>query len=104
MLAMLATIIVVAPLVAILVYLLNKGASSLNWEFFTQIPKPVGEDGGGMANAIVGSGVMLALASLMGVPIGIGAGIYLAELWRQARGWETWSALPPTCSMAFLRS
>jgi phosphate transport system permease protein len=81
-LAVLATLLVVAPLVAIFVYLLYKGASSLNLAFFTQIPKPVGEAGGGMANAIVGSGVLLGIASLIGVPIGIGGGIYLAEFGR----------------------
>ena len=81
-LAVVSTILVVAPLVAIFVYLLYKGASSLNLAFFTQIPKPVGEAGGGMANAIVGSGILLALGSLLGVPVGIGAGIYLAEFGR----------------------
>jgi len=81
-LAILSTILVIAPLLAILGYLIYKGASSLNLAFFTQIPKPVGEDGGGMANSIVGSGVVLALASLMGVPIGIAAGVYLAEFGR----------------------
>src|SRR5215470_11805883 len=70
-LAVLSTILVVAPLVAIFVYLLYKGASSLNLAFFTQVPKPVGETGGGMANAIVGSGILLALSSLLGVPVGI---------------------------------
>jgi phosphate transport system permease protein len=80
--AILSTILVIAPLMAIFVYLLYKGASSLNLAFFTQIPKPVGETGGGMANAIVGSGILLALGSLLGVPIGIGAGIYLAEFGR----------------------
>jgi phosphate transport system permease protein len=78
-LAILATLIVVAPLVAIFVYLLYKGASSLNLDFFTKVPKPVGESGGGMANAIVGSGILLAIASIIGIPIGIGAGIFLAE-------------------------
>jgi phosphate transport system permease protein len=81
-LAVLATIIVIAPLVAILFYLIYKGASSLNLAFFTQIPAPVGESGGGMANSIVGSGIILALASLMGIPIGIAAGVYLAEFGR----------------------
>jgi phosphate transport system permease protein len=81
-LAILATILVVAPLVAIFLYLIVKGASSLNLAFFTDVPKPVGEEGGGMANAIVGSAVMLGIASLIGVPIGIGAGIYLAEFGR----------------------
>jgi phosphate transport system permease protein len=78
-LALLATIIVIAPLIAILFYLLKQGVTSLNWDFFTKIPVPAGESGGGMENAIVGSGVILALASLIGIPIGIGAGIYLAE-------------------------
>jgi phosphate transport system permease protein len=78
-LCILATVIVIAPLVAILFYLIYKGASSLNLAFFTHIPAPVGEQGGGMANSIVGSGIILALASLMGIPIGIAAGVYLAE-------------------------
>jgi phosphate transport system permease protein len=81
-LAVLSTILVILPLVAIFVYLLIKGASSLNLAFFTQIPKPVGEVGGGMANAILGSGVLLGLASLLGIPIGIGGGVYLAEFGR----------------------
>src|ERR1700758_3472974 len=81
-LAILATLLVVAPLVAIFVYLLLKGASSLNVDFFIKNPMPEGESGGGMANAIVGSGVLLAIASAIGVPIGIGAGIYLAEFGR----------------------
>lgn len=84
-LAVLSTILVVAPLVAIFFYLLYKGASSLNLAFFTQIPKPVGEAGGGMANAIVGSGILLAVGSLLGVPIGVGAGIFLAEFGRGSK-------------------
>ena len=78
-LAVVATIIVVAPLIAILFYLLKQGVSSLNLDFFTKTPVPVGEKGGGMENAIVGSGVVLAIASMIGIPVGIGAGIYLAE-------------------------
>jgi phosphate transport system permease protein len=81
-LSILATIIVILPLIAILFYLLYKGASSLNLAFFTHIPAPVGESGGGMANSIVGSGIVLLLASLMGIPIGIAAGVYLAEFGR----------------------
>ena len=80
-----STILVMAPLIAIFGYLLYKGASSLNLAFFTQIPKPVGEAGGGMANSIVGSGILLAIASLMGVPIGIAGGIYIAEFGRNKR-------------------
>lgn len=77
-----ATILVIAPLVAIFIDLLYKGATSLNMAFFTKLPVPPGESGGGMANAIVGSGVLLALASGMGVPVGIAAGIYLSEYGR----------------------
>ncbi len=84
-LSILATLIVVTPLVAIFAYLVFRGASSLNLAFFTQVPKPVGETGGGMANAILGSGILLALASSIGVPIGIGGGIYLAEFGRGTR-------------------
>ncbi len=78
----LATLIVIAPLVAIFAYLLFKGASSLNLAFFTQVPKPPGEPGGGMANAIVGSAIVLSVASLIGIPVGIGGGIFLAEFGR----------------------
>jgi phosphate transport system permease protein len=74
-----ATVLVLVPLGAILFYLLYKGFSSLNLAFFTHVPAPVGEEGRGMANAIIGSGVILALASAMGIPFGIGAGVYLAE-------------------------
>ena len=81
-LSILATLLVVAPLIAIFVYLVYKGARSVNLAFFYEIPKPEGESGGGMANAIVGSGVLLGLASAIGVPIGIGAGIFLAEFGR----------------------
>jgi phosphate transport system permease protein len=81
-LAVLSTVLVIAPLVAILGYLIFKGASSLNLAFFTHIPAPVGEPGGGMANAILGSAIVLALASSMGVPVGIAAGVYLAEYGR----------------------
>ena len=81
-LAVLSTVLVILPLVAIFVYLILKGASSLNLAFFTQIPKPVGEVGGGMANAIVGSVTLLVIASLLGVPIGIGGGVFLAEFGR----------------------
>lgn len=84
-LAVLSTVLVVAPLVAIFIYLLYKGASSLNLAFFTQVPKPVGEAGGGMANAIFGSGLLLAIGSVLGVPVGIAAGIFLAEYGRGSK-------------------
>jgi phosphate transport system permease protein len=84
-LAVLSTILVVAPLVAIFAYLLYKGASSLNLNFFTKVPAPVGESGGGMANAIAGSGVLLAIGSVLGVPIGIAAGVFLSEFGRGSK-------------------
>jgi phosphate transport system permease protein len=85
-LAVLTVVIVLAPLVAIFGYLLFRGLGSLDWAFLTQTPKPVGETGGGMANAIVGSAFILGIASIIGVPFGIGAGIYLAEFGRNRLG------------------
>jgi len=76
------SVIVISALIAIFAYLVLKGAGSVNWDFFTQIQKPVGEAGGGMANGIVGSIMILVIASCMGVPVGIGAGVYLAEFGR----------------------
>jgi phosphate transport system permease protein len=84
--AVLTVVIVLAPLVAIFSYLVYKGIGSVNWAFFTQTPKPVGEEGGGMANAIVGSLFILGIASAIGVPFGVGAGIYLAEFGRNRLG------------------
>jgi phosphate transport system permease protein len=79
-------VIVLAPLVAIFGYLVYKGIGSVNWAFLTQTPKPPGEIGGGMANAIAGSVLILSIGSLLGVPLGIGAGIYLAEFGRNRFG------------------
>ncbi len=81
-LAVASTILVVAPLLAIFGYLLYKGASSLNFDFFTKLPVPIGETGGGMANAIVGSAIVLGLGSMLGIPVGIASGVYLAEFGR----------------------
>ena len=75
----LAAILATLPLVLILVHLIAKGASSLSLDFFTRMPKPVGEPGGGMANAIVGTLLLIGIAGLIGLPVGIGAGLYLAE-------------------------
>jgi len=77
---------VLLPLGAIFAYLVYRGIGSINWAFLTQTPKPVGEAGGGMANAIGGSMLILGIASLLGVPFGIGAGIYLAEYGRNRFG------------------
>lgn len=84
--ALLTVILVLVPLFAIFAYLVYRGVGSINWAFLTQTPKPVGEIGGGMANAIIGSAFILALASVLGVPIGVGAGIYLAEFGRNCFG------------------
>jgi phosphate transport system permease protein len=81
-----AVVAVLLPLVAVFGYLVYKGIGSINFAFLTQTPKPPGETGGGMANAIAGSALILFLGSLAGVPIGIGAGIYLAEYGRNKFG------------------
>ena len=73
------TLITVSVLFFILGYLIYNGGKDLSWNFFTKLPAPVGETGGGVANAIVGTGKLLILALLFGVPIGVMAGVYLAE-------------------------
>ena len=75
----LAAFLATLPLLLILLHLLRQGASSLSPAFFSHMPRPVGEPGGGMANAIVGTLVLIGIASAIGLPIGIGAGLYLAE-------------------------
>jgi phosphate transport system permease protein len=75
----LCAVVAVSVLFFILGYLVYYGGTSINWNFFTKLPAPVGETGGGMANAIVGSAKLLALATLFGVPIGFLGAIYLAE-------------------------
>jgi phosphate transport system permease protein len=77
----------VLALVLILGDLVAKGASSLEWSFFTKNPVPAGETGGGVANAIVGTGIVVGLAALIGLPIGVGAGLYLAEYGSGRLGW-----------------
>lgn len=71
----------------ILGHLVIKGASSIDWAFFTKSPVPAGQTGGGVANAIVGTGIVVGLAALIGIPIGIGAGMYLAEYGTGRLGW-----------------
>jgi phosphate transport system permease protein len=75
----LCALLTTLPLVLILWHLLREGASSVNWNFFTRIPAPPGEANGGMANAIAGTGMLVLLASAIGLPVGIGAGLFLAE-------------------------
>jgi phosphate transport system permease protein len=78
-LAFTSALLVISPLALVFFYLLISGATSLNWAFFTHLPAPVGEKGGGMANAIVGTLELLGLASMVGIPVGILGGVYLAE-------------------------
>ncbi len=71
--------VAIAPLVSVFLYVLQKGLPGLNREFFTELPKPVGETGGGLANALVGSLTLVGIGSLIGIPWGLAAGIYLSE-------------------------
>jgi phosphate transport system permease protein len=71
--------VALVPLALILSFVLSRGVHALNWDFFTQLPKPVGEPGGGMANAIVGTLMLTGLAGLGAVPVGIMCGVYLSE-------------------------
>jgi phosphate transport system permease protein len=75
----LSVVIALVPLAFILFFVLRQGLPALNWAFFTEMPKPVGETGGGMANAIVGTGILIGLAALIAVPIGITCGVYITE-------------------------
>lgn len=86
-LCVLAGVLVVTPLALVFIYLVIQGAASVNWNFFTQLPKPSGELGGGMANAIVGTFTLLGIASLIGVPIGILGAVYLAEYGNPKLNW-----------------
>jgi phosphate transport system permease protein len=81
-----SVVLALIPLGFILFFVLSKGLPALNFAFFTEMPKPVGESGGGMANAIVGTLMLLGMASLFGVPLGIAAGVYLSEYRRSRLG------------------
>ncbi len=80
----LAVVAALIPLALILFYVVEQGFSSLNWDFFTKMPKPVGETGGGMANAILGTLMLMAIASVLAIPVGLIAGVYLSEYGRTA--------------------
>lgn len=81
-----ATVIVILPLFVIMGTVIYHGIAGLNWAFFTQMPKPPGEVGGGMANALIGSGMILLIASAIGIPLGVGTGVFLAEYGRNIYG------------------
>src|SRR4029434_10604909 len=74
-----SVLLALVPLALVLFFVVAQGIQSLNWAFFTQMPKPVGEQGGGMANSIVGTLILTGLGSLVAVPIGIMSGIYMSE-------------------------
>ena len=83
----LAALLVTAPLALVFYHLVVNGASAISWSFFTELPKPLGVTGGGMANAIVGSMQLLGLASLIGIPTGVLGGVYLAEYGSSRGNW-----------------
>ena len=80
-------VLVILPLLLIFFHLVRLGASSINWAFFTELPKPVGEAGGGMANAIAGTFILIAQASLIGVPVGVLGGVFLSEYQHRRLNW-----------------
>lgn len=86
-LSLVCAAVVIAPLALILFYLIKSGASAIDWHFLTRLPKPVGEAGGGMGNAIVGTLTLLGLASLIGVPVGVLGGVYLSEYGDERVNW-----------------
>lgn len=80
-------LLAVLPLLLIFADLVHKGANAIDWNFFVKSPVPAGESGGGVANAIVGTGIIVALACLAGIPIGVGTGLFLAEYGGGRLGW-----------------
>jgi phosphate transport system permease protein len=85
-LSILSGVVVILPLLLIFTYTISQGIGAVNLDFFTQMPKPVGETGGGMANALAGTAILIAIGSCIGAPVGIFAGIYLAEYGRHPFG------------------
>jgi phosphate transport system permease protein len=78
----LASIIAILPLLFILYYVIQRGLAGLNLAFFTELPRPVGEAGGGLGNAVLGTLILVAMGSMLGVPVGVAAGVYLSEFKR----------------------
>ncbi len=73
------SLVAVVPLILILAFVIIRGASSINWQFLTELPKPMGETGGGISNAIVGTMILIVVASVVSIPLGVIAGIFLSE-------------------------
>ena len=86
-LTLMCALLVVVPLGLIFYHVLKSGIGAVNWSFFTELPKPVGETGGGMANAIVGTFELLGLAALVGVPVGVLGGVFLSEYGAYRLNW-----------------
>jgi phosphate transport system permease protein len=80
------SLVATVPLTLILVFIIVRGASSIDWQFFTALPKPVGESGGGIANALLGTVLLILIGSLISIPLGVIAGIFLAERGRTRLG------------------
>lgn len=87
--AVFSAVATLLPLALILAFLIYQGVSYVNWDFFTKMPQPVGEAGGGMANGIVGTLILIGIASLLGVPTGVAAGVYVAENGHTHLAWAT---------------
>ncbi len=85
-------VLVILPLVLVVYHVLKSGIGAINWDFFTKLPKPVGEAGGGMANAIVGTFELLGLASIIGVPVGVLGGVFLSEYSSALNPWIRFGA------------
>src|SRR5580698_10899848 len=85
--ACMCAILVVLPLVLVFYHLIKLGFSSINWAFFTQLPKAVGESGGGMGNAIAGTFILLGQAAVIGVPVGVLGGVFLSEYGTSKLNW-----------------
>src|SRR5437868_7976083 len=86
-LAFASALLVVLPLALVFYHVVKSGIGAVNWDFFTKLPKPVGEAGGGMANAIAGTFLLLGLAALIGVPLGVLGGVYLSEYGGRRVNW-----------------
>ncbi len=87
-LCFLCAVMVITPLALVLFHIIRMGASSVDWNFLTHLPMPVGEPGGGMANAIVGSFILIGLAVVIGVPVGVLGGVYLSEYGSDRLNWS----------------
>ena len=86
-LAFICALLVILPLVVVTYHLVKMGFRSINWSFFTQLPKPTGESGGGVGNAILGTFILLGQAAVIGVPIGVLGGVYLSEYGSSRVNW-----------------